>query len=155
MQDCGQPGFTLAERRRFGTILKECVIRKSLLPSFCIEISIVKLSPACKWLFHETEVSRREKRKKSEVATCSNNFFSRPVFNSSLHLVERGKRKAGSSFPIISIAALPLFSWSRGFIGHGFMNNSFFFFTLLSWHACAWRNIMAPFHTASHGKAPF
>ena len=64
MQDCGQPGFTLAERRRFGTILKECVIRKSLLPSFCIEISVVKLSPASKWLFHETEVSRREKRKK-------------------------------------------------------------------------------------------
>ena len=64
MQDCGQPGFTLAERRRFGTILKECVIRKYLLPSFCIEISIVKLSPASKWLFHETEVSRREKRKK-------------------------------------------------------------------------------------------
>lgn len=26
MQDCGQPGFTLAERTRFGTILKECVI---------------------------------------------------------------------------------------------------------------------------------
>jgi len=24
----------------------------------------VKLSPASKWLFHETEVSRREKRKK-------------------------------------------------------------------------------------------
>uniref|UniRef100_A0A7N2RBF3 Endonuclease/exonuclease/phosphatase domain-containing protein n=1 Tax=Quercus lobata TaxID=97700 RepID=A0A7N2RBF3_QUELO len=54
--DCGQPGFTLAERRRFGTILKECVIRKSLLPSFCIEISVVKLSRASKWLFHETEL---------------------------------------------------------------------------------------------------
>lgn len=25
VQDCGQPGFTLAERHRFGTILAECV----------------------------------------------------------------------------------------------------------------------------------
>nr|KJB51077.1 hypothetical protein B456_008G204300 [Gossypium raimondii] len=25
-EDCGQPGFTLAERKRFGAILKECVI---------------------------------------------------------------------------------------------------------------------------------
>lgn len=25
MQDCGQPGFTLAERKRFGNILKEYV----------------------------------------------------------------------------------------------------------------------------------
>ena len=128
MQDCGQPGFTLAERRRFGAILKECVIRKYLLPSFCIEISIVKLSPASKWLFHETEVSRREKRKKK----WSSNLFQQfpclqffPAFS--------GKRKAGSSFSIISIAALPLFSWSRGFIGHGFMNNSFFFFFPSCW----------------------
>lgn len=26
MQDCGQPGFTISERKRFGAILKEYVI---------------------------------------------------------------------------------------------------------------------------------
>lgn len=134
MQDCGQPGFTLAERRRFGTILKECVIRKSLLASFCIEISIVKFSPASEWLFHETEVSRREKRKKkSEVATCSNNFFSRPIFNSPLHLVERGKL-----VPFSPLYLLLLYPFSHGAEALLVMDSSIilFFFLYSSLMAC-------------------
>ncbi|KAK9278168.1 hypothetical protein L1049_027728 [Liquidambar formosana] len=27
IQDCGQPGFTLSERKRFGAILKEYLLR--------------------------------------------------------------------------------------------------------------------------------
>lgn len=94
-----------------------------------------------------------KKKKKSEVATCSNNFFSRPVFNSPLHLVEKGKL-----VPFSPLYLLLLYPFSHGAEALLVMDSSiilFFFFTLLSWHACAWRNTMAPFRTASHGKAPF
>lgn len=50
-----------------------------------------------------------KKKKKSEVATCSNNFFSCPVFNSSLHLVERGKL-----VPVSPLYLLLLYPFSHG-----------------------------------------
>ena len=50
-----------------------------------------------------------KKKKKSEVATCSNNFFICPVFNSSLHLVERGKL-----VPVSPLYLLLLYPFSHG-----------------------------------------
>lgn len=48
VQDCGQPGFTLAERHRFGTILAECVSHYVIILSiyaFIFCALVLKSSP--------------------------------------------------------------------------------------------------------------
>lgn len=93
-----------------------------------------------------------KKKKKSEVATCSNNFFICPVFNSSLHLVERGKL-----VPVSPLYLLLLYPFSHGAEALLVMDSwIILFFLYSSLMACmCLEEHHGSISYSFHGKAPF